>query len=125
MTDVSRPAGPPPGRPTSRGASLRDNLAAVSWLHSYGNLPDAVSLQLCDALIEWAVLVSEEPAPQPPATGSGTTVGQLLDAVRTRLIEAVPGAPDTATRFALSRVGRELALAVRALDELDDSRSRT
>ncbi len=84
-----------------------------------------MGLRLCDALIEWAVLVPDEPVPQPPAMGSGTTVGQLLDAVRGRLVEAVAGAPDAVTRFALSRVGRELALAVRALDELPDARPCT
>jgi hypothetical protein len=119
-----------PARESTPGAAwLREDLALVSWLHSFGDLPDVVGLRLCDALIEWAVLVPDEPVPQAPATGSGSgsgsTVGQLLDAVRGRLIEAVAGAPDAATRFALSRVGRELALAVRALDELPDARSGT
>jgi aminoglycoside phosphotransferase len=125
VTGSSRPGDTPRSQSTPGLAWLREDLALVSWLHSYGDLPDVVGLRLCDALIEWAVLVPDEPVPQPPATGSGTPVGQLLDAVRGRLIGAVAGAPDAATRFALARVGRELALAVRALHELDDPRSGT
>ena len=92
---------------------LRDDHATVAGLHAFADLPQPVSLLLCDALIEWALVSPVEPPPRPPAPH--LNLEQVLTGIAARLAETVPARPDTATKLAVGRVARHLGLADRAL----------
>jgi hypothetical protein len=103
---------PAPPR-TAALTNLRDDHATVAGLHSFADLPQPVSLLLCDALIEWAFLIRHEPPPRPPAPHAD--VEQVLRGIAARLVDTISPSTDVATKLAVGRVARHLGLAARAL----------
>jgi hypothetical protein len=111
---VTRPLPAQPAPPRTAGLTqLRDDHATVAGLHSFADLPQPVSLLLCDALIEWAFLIRHEPPPRPPAPH--LDVEQVLRGIAARLVGTIPTSADVATKLAVGRVARQLGLAARAL----------
>ena len=98
-----------PGRPPS----LEQDLSTVAWLQTSDQLSVEATGYVCDALLQWALLGEQWPDPaEPMGTGRGDHLA-LLEGVVERLVRRAQVVQPLAVRFALARVVRELATAVR------------
>jgi hypothetical protein len=111
-TSTTTPGGV--GLAAGHGVLLRTDHAALSWLHSFADLPRPVSLLLCDALAEMALLTRSEPVPRPPAVDPGGPA-QALAAMAQRLGDVLTQSGDVATALALARIIRHLLEAEQIL----------
>ena len=108
MTDPLEQHGPADGPP-----SLEQDVALLAWLQTSSNLSAQCTGYICDALLQWAMLVEAWPDPEEPLAGSNCDHLDLLGQITERLSWWVHDAQPLARKFELARIARELGNAIR------------